>query len=146
MTRTYPKISFDKSDLFKSWKPWKYNLCSFWKPHVWWKCTQRLLLTKLEVLKISKTWKIQKHKLYHFVSRPIDENVLKELFWQKCGLFKTLKLEKINKDKGYDPNSCFSGINFFSGLSLWRLQFEKRSLMGCLFFDADFSKIFHFGR
>ena len=45
--------------------------------------------------------------------------------------------------KGYNPNARFSGITFFSGLSLWRLQFEKRSLMGCLFFDADFSKIFH---
>ena len=51
-------------------------------------------------------------------------------------------------DKGYDPNSCFSGITFFSGLSLWTLQFEKRSLMGCLFFDADFfvSKILTNGR
>ena len=48
--------------------------------------------------------------------------------------------------KGYDPDSCFSGINIFSGLSLWKLQLKKRSLMECLFFDAGFSKKFHFGR
>ena len=51
-----------------------------------------------------------------------------------------------NSQKGYDPNSCFSGISFFSGLSLWAVQFEKRSLTGYLFFNADFSKIFLFHR
>ena len=48
--------------------------------------------------------------------------------------------------KGHDPNPWFSGITFFSGLALWSLQIKKRSLMGCLFFDADFSTFFHFGR
>ena len=48
--------------------------------------------------------------------------------------------------KGHDPNLCFSGITFFSGLALCSLQMKKRSLMGCLFFDADFSTFFHFGR
>ena len=48
--------------------------------------------------------------------------------------------------KGHDPNSWFSGITFFSGLALCSLQIKKWSLMGCLFFDADFSTFFHFGR
>ena len=33
-----------------------------------------------------------------------------------------------------DPNTCFSGIAFFSGLTVWSLQIEKRSLMGSFFF------------
>jgi len=57
--------------------------------------------------------------------------------------FIVCKLEKL---KGHDPNPWFSGITFFSGLALCSLQIKKRSLMGCLFFDADFSTFFHFGR
>ena len=53
---------------------------------------------------------------------------------------------QIKKYKGHDPNLWFSGITFFSGLALCSLQIKKRSLMGCLFFDADFSTFFHFGR
>ena len=48
--------------------------------------------------------------------------------------------------KGHDPNPWFSGITFSSGLALWSFQIKKWSLMGCLFFDADFSTFFHFGR
>ena len=63
-------------------------------------------------------------------------------FWSnKCSLICN---EIINE--GHDPNPLFSGITFFSGLSLWSLQIKKRSLMGCLFFDADFLTFFHFGR
>ena len=42
----------------------------------------------------------------------------------------------------YHPNVCFSEITFLSGFSLWSLEIEKRSLMGCLFFDAQFFNIF----
>ena len=41
---------------------------------------------------------------------------------------------------------CFYGITFLSGLSLRMLQIGKRTLVECLFFNADFSKNFHFGR
>jgi len=55
-------------------------------------------------------------------------------------------LKKNKKRKEHDPNPWFSGITFFSGLALCSFQIKKRSLMGCLFFDADFSTFFHFGR
>ena len=54
--------------------------------------------------------------------------------WGKNGFF------------GYDPSACFSGITFFSGLSFWKCQFEKRSLIGCLIFWCWFLESFHFGR
>ena len=46
------------------------------------------------------------------------------------------------EEKGYDSNPWFSEITFFSGLALWSLQTEKRSLMWCLFFNADFLTFF----
>ena len=46
------------------------------------------------------------------------------------------------KQKEHDPNPWFSGITFFSGLASWSFQIKKRSLMGCLFFDADFLTFF----
>ena len=48
------------------------------------------------------------------------------------------------EQKGYDPNGWFSGITFFSGLALWSFQIKTRSLVGCLFLDADFSTFFSF--
>ena len=54
----------------------------------------------------------------------------------------TSNVQKIRK--GHDPDPCSSGITFFSGLALWSLQIKKRSLMGCLFFDADFFDFFLF--
>ena len=44
--------------------------------------------------------------------------------------------------KGHDPNPWFSGITFFSGLAPWSPQIKKQSLMGFLFFDADFLTFF----
>ena len=64
----------------------------------------------------------------------------------KPGAAKWCPNTALESSKGYDPNTCFSGITFFSGLSLWRLQIEKWTLMWCLFFDADFWKFSHFRR
>jgi len=38
----------------------------------------------------------------------------------------------------------FPELLFFTGLALWNLQIKKRSLMGGLFFDADFLTFFIF--
>ena len=64
-----------------------------------------------------------------------------------CFLLLTIgRTENPCDTKGNDSNPWFSGITFFAGLALWSLQIKKRSLMGSLFFDADFSTFFHFGR
>ena len=47
---------------------------------------------------------------------------------------------------GYDANSCFSELDFFSGMSLWELQIETRNLMRCFIFGDYFSKMFYFDR
>ena len=49
-----------------------------------------------------KLWSFKgckKANFVHFVSCPIGENLLKDLFWQKLYLFKALKLQKLLKSK-----------------------------------------------
>ena len=59
--------------------------------------------TSFVKLKVFETFKIESLKnanFDHFVSRPLGEKLLKDLFWQKLGILKILKLlEKIQKDK-----------------------------------------------
>ena len=68
------------------------KLCSFCKPSAWWERTQRPLLTKVSFLKLEK---LENANFAHFVSHPLDGNVLKDLFWQNWRLLKALKLEKL---------------------------------------------------
>merc|ERR1712219_104576 len=86
-------------------------------------------------------WSIKRKKNYlHISYRSIcgDQSRLR----QSDAYLRIYSILKTSPNKGHDPNPWFSGINFFSGLALWSLQIKKRSLMGCLFFDADFSTFF----
>ena len=46
--------------------------------------------------------------------------------------------------KGHDLNCRFSKIDFFSGYGRSRCQIKKLSLMGCLKYQDEISKNFHF--
>ena len=72
----------------------KGELSSFRKPSAWWERTQRPLLTKVIFIKLEK---LEIANFANFVSHPLGGNVLKDLFWQNCRVFKVLKFEKLEK-------------------------------------------------
>ena len=53
----------------------------------------RIVLTKVWTFKSLEPRKSKKGKLCSFYSPPLGKKILKELFWQKSGLLKALKLE-----------------------------------------------------
>ena len=76
-----------------------------------------------------KPLKLEKPKnanLAHFINRSLGERVLKELFWQKCGLLKALKLENCESELELSRNQLKSRESLVFDLQTKLSEAEKR--------------------
>mgnify|MGYP004352877219 CR=1 FL=1 len=115
-------------------RAWKSKLCTFCKPPVWWKVTQRHLLTKAEdfSLKALKVWKTWKSKLWSFCKSSI--------WWKTTQTHLLIKVGDFERSETSKPWKC--KLCSFCKLIWWKTtQTHLWTKKVDVWFEKELSKV-----